>query len=56
MMVLVKDRISARQETLSMTILQINIVTDVASRPPVMEEVTEGEHFVDISFCLSIVS
>ena len=40
MMVLVNDRIAARRETSSMTMLQLDIVTDLA---PVTEEVTEGE-------------
>lgn len=43
LMVLVNDRISARQETSSVATLQLDVVlTDIASRP-VMEEVTEGE-------------
>ena len=43
-MVLVNDRISARRETSSVATLQLDVVlTDMASRQPVTEEVTVGE-------------
>ena len=43
-MVLVNDRISARRETSNVATVQLDIVlTDIASRQPVTEEVTEGE-------------
>ena len=43
-MVLVNDRVSARRETSSAATLQLDVVlTDIASRQPVTEEVTEGD-------------
>ena len=44
LMVLVNDRVSARRETSSAATLQLDVVlTDIASRQPVTEEVTEGD-------------
>ena len=43
-MVLVNDRISARRETPSVATLQLNtVLTDMTSRQPVTDEVTESE-------------
>ena len=44
LMVLVNDRISARRETSNVATVQLDIVlTDIASRQPVTEEVMEDE-------------